>query len=222
MMQLMQRMQPMTSTRALLLTRHAVRPWLAALVLAAACSTDDPADDDALDAGVTETEAADTAGTDAASSDADTTTASSSTPDSTGDASSSDDTGPAELGAIAGSITRTAEPTGGGVGTVYVAVFSDNPITSMDAATLGQAVLEASDLTDPTTALTYLIEGLPARDEPYHVVAFLDDDANASMDAPGPDMGDLVTLDGTGTPTVVVTPGDAVPMNLVLNAVMPF
>jgi hypothetical protein len=83
-------------------------------------------------------------------------------------------------------------------------------------------VLADADLSDPTTVLVYLIEGLPVRPEPYHVVAFLDDDGNASMDAPGPDMGDLVTLDGTGAPTVVVTPGDPVPMNLVLNAVMPF
>lgn len=208
------------SNAVVVTTRSILRSWLATLALAAACSSDDPPDDAALDTGTTET---DPTGTSASASDASTSSAATGTPDSSGaDDPSTDDTGPAELGAIGGSITRTAEPTGGGLGTVYVAVFADNPITTMGAATLGQAVIEDADLTDPTTALTYTVEGLPVRSEPYHVVAFLDDDANASMDAPGPDMGDLVTLDGTGTPTVVVTPGDPVPMDLVLNAVMPF
>lgn len=217
----------MTSTLPLPSSRLALHAWLLALALTTACTGDEPSDDAALDTGASEgtNAAADTNGSEAEPSDASTsTTPEPGTTDSGEDPSTGDpgDPGEAELGAIAGSITRTAEPTGGGVGTVYVAVFAENPITNMQAATLGQDVLEGSDLTDPTNALTYIIDGLPARDEPYHVVAFLDDDGNASMDAPGPDMGDLVTLDGTGTPTVVVTPGAPVPMNLVLNAVMPF
>lgn len=214
----------MTSTHPLPSSSLAMGAWLLALVLTNACTGDEPSDDTALDTGASggTNAATDTNGSEAASSDASTTdTPEPGTTDS-GDDPSTGDPGEAELGAIAGSITRTAEPTDGGLGTVYVAIFAENPITNMQAPTLGQAVLEGSDLTDPTAVLTYVIDGLPARDEPYHVVAFLDDDANASMDAPGPDMGDLVTLDGAGTPTVVVTPGDPVPMNLVLNAVMPF
>lgn len=214
----------MTSTLSHPSSRIAMSAWLLALTLTTACTGDEPSDDAGLETSASEgtNAAADTSGSEAESSDASTST----TPDpgttDSGDDPSTGDPGEAELGAIAGSITRTAEPTDGGLGTVYVAVFAENPITNMQAPTLGQDVLEGSDLTDPTAVLTYVIDGLPARDEPYHVVAFLDDDANASMDAPGPDMGDLVTLDGTGTPTVVVTPGDPVPMNLVLNAVMPF
>lgn len=140
----------------------------------------------------------------------------------TGSEDSTGDTGDAVTNSIVGSITRTAEPTGSGMGSVYVAVFADNPITNMEAAVVGQAVLEDIDMTDASRAFTYIIEDVPVRPEAYHVIAFLDDDANADAAAPGPDMGDLVTLDGAGSPTVIVTAGDPVAFNLVLNAVMPF
>jgi hypothetical protein len=123
---------------------------------------------------------------------------------------------------IAGSVTRTAMPTSGGVGNVYVAIFDADPIVSSDATPLGQAILESVDMSGEGAVSTYQIDGLVPTDAELFAVAFLDDNGNADQTSPGPDMGDLVTLDGTGVPRFSLEPSGVTPLNLVLNAVMPF
>lgn len=134
----------------------------------------------------------------------------------------SGDGGTGAQGSLTGSVTRTADPVNGGVGDLYVAVFDESPLVNMEAALVGQALIEDVDMTAADAVATYSIEGIPARPEPYFVVAFLDDNGTASTDAPGPDMGDLVSLEGTGAPEVVVVPEETTAFNIVLNAVMPF
>lgn len=124
---------------------------------------------------------------------------------------------------ITGTITRSAQVQEDGAGTVYVAVFDGNPINLLNPpSVIGQALVADQDLNAPGATVAYVVEGVPAWDQPYHVMAFFDDNGNVDAQAPKPDQGDLVSMEGMGAPTVVVSAEGPATLDLVLNAVMPF
>lgn len=127
---------------------------------------------------------------------------------------------------LVGKVMRKAatKPQHGGVGDVYVAVFDGNPITdAQNAKVVARTLLTNVDLTQDTAQVAYRVDGIPARAQGYQVIAFLDDDRNASAQSPGPSKGDLVTIDlagFSGIKLTVATPGDTT-LDLPLNAALP-
>ncbi|GAB5543086.1 MAG: hypothetical protein RLO52_26805 [Sandaracinaceae bacterium] len=128
-------------------------------------------------------------------------------------------------GGLAGVVTRTAMPRAGGVGHLYLAVFDRDPVTNRDTAmVVGRVIVEDADMSSADAAIPYAIDGIPPRAEPYFVSGFLDDNMNAGTDpeTAGPDRGDLVTLEGFGSPTVTVSSAETVAYDIVLNTNLPF
>lgn len=123
---------------------------------------------------------------------------------------------------LSGTISRTATPKAGGKGPLYVAVFEGNPVVdSKNAVLVAQTVVTDADLSAPDAKVSYRIEGIAPSARERQVLAFLDDNRTARPPAPGPDAGDLVTLDGIGGIKVTLSMEKEVPLNLVLNAVIP-
>jgi len=135
-------------------------------------------------------------------------------------------TPPAGGGAITGTITRSAEPAAGGVGHLYVAVFTSDPVTDRAGAmNVANARIEDVDMSGSGASVPYTVDGIPPRSEPYYVTAFLDDNGTVSATDPssaGPDRGDLVALDGFSSPQVTVSTQSAVTLDLDLNFNLPF
>lgn len=127
---------------------------------------------------------------------------------------------------LSGNVVRTTAPKAGGLGNLFVAVFENDPVTSMsDAAPVGQALVEDADMSADDAAIPYEVTGIPVRAEPYFIVAFLDDNDNASTDDPataGPDRGDLVSLQGLASPSVSLDQAGVTTYEIVLNIAMPF
>ena len=85
--------------------------------------------------------------------------------------------------------------------------------------------IDGVDLSGVDVAVQYELVGIPPSDAPYYVTAFLDDNGTVDPGDPasaGPDMGDLVSLDGFGSPSVLVDSVGAVPFDIDLNIAMPF
>lgn len=123
---------------------------------------------------------------------------------------------------LSGSISRTARPMSGGKGDLYVAVFEGNPVVdAKNARLLGQQLITAVDYSGTDVRTPYRIEGILLAQRPTQVLAFLDDNHTVSSDKPGPDAGDLVTLDGLGGIKVTLVPDGENHLDLVLNAVIP-
>jgi hypothetical protein len=126
---------------------------------------------------------------------------------------------------LTGNVLRKAltKPQNGGKGDVYVAVFDHDPVTDRASAkVVGQTIVHDADMTADTAAVPYAVEAIPPRSEPYFVIAFLDDNHSAKAAAPGPDKGDLVSLDGLASPKVTLATPTAVSLDLPLNTVLPF
>lgn len=138
-----------------------------------------------------------------------------------------------EGGVLVGTVKRTsdvnpADPDGDGVGSVYIAVFTENPISGFgpnpNAMLVAVGILEGADLSDEATRLSYRIEGIPVRPEPYHISAFQDDNGNVDPQMPDsaqPDTSD--PIDATfmmfmlSFPTVVIDSTDEKTLDLDLK-----
>lgn len=127
---------------------------------------------------------------------------------------------------LSGDVVRTTEPKAGGVGNLFIAVFESDPVVSMrTAAPVGQALVSDADMSADDAAIAYEVVGIPVRPEPYFIVAFLDDNGNATVDDPaaaGPDRGDLVSLQGLASPSVSLDHAGVTTYDIVLNIAMPF
>lgn len=139
------------------------------------------------------------------------------------------DVGATEIGAstakLVGKVSRTAsaKPQHGGKGKVYLAVFDHDPVGDRaNAKVVGQAILPSVDFNPDTASIPYEVNDLPPRSAAYYVIAFLDDDANASATGPSPSKGDLVSLDGISAPKVVLASAKSVTLDLPLTTAMPF
>lgn len=143
-------------------------------------------------------------------------------------ASAADLAGESDLGppgpstSLSGTIRRTATPKAGGKGPLYVAVFDGNPVVdSKNAVLVSQTLIPDVDFSLADAQVTYRILGIPISAKERQVLAFLDDNRTAKPPNPGPDVGDLVTLDGFGGIKVKLPTEQDVTLNLVLNAVIP-
>lgn len=96
---------------------------------------------------------------------------------------------------IAGTVARTAAIAAGrdGIGTVYIAAFSE---CSLATPPLGLVVIPDADLSDTASTVDFAMEDLP--EGAVHLALFLDDDGDADPMNPLPDPGDLVYSDEGG------------------------
>ena len=116
-----------------------------------------------------------------------------------------------------------ADPQSGGIGHIYIAVFTDDPVWATDSADVaGLALLTDVDFSGGSAEVAYEITDIEPRDGEYYLVAFLDDNGTATDADPSPDQGDLFTFETMGVPTVDLPEPGEYEVDLVLNAVMPF
>lgn len=185
-------------------------PFVVATLLLAGCGSDDTSVEATSDSG-------------RATADAQPSDASTSDPP---DAVVATDSGSvASVAKLVGKVSRTAaaKPQHGGKGNVYLAVFDHDPVGDRtNAKVVGQAILPSVDFTADTASVAYEVDGLPPRSAAYYVIAFLDDDGNASSTGPSPSKGDLVSLDGISAPKVVLASAKSVTLDLPLTTAMPF
>ena len=85
-------------------------------------------------------------------------------------------------------------------------------------------MIEGADLRAADAVVPYEIQGVPPRAAPYFMSAFFDDnqDADPAPGAAKPDRGDLVTMDGLGSPKVTLDTPGATTFDLVLSFALPF
>lgn len=134
----------------------------------------------------------------------------------------SDQGPPTPSASLNGTIRRTATPKAGGKGPLYIAVFEGNPVVdSKPAVLVAQTLIGDVDFAPADAQVSYRIEHIPISTKERQVLAFLDDNRTAKLPNPGPDVGDLVTLDGFGGIKITLPAEQDVTLNLVLNAVIP-
>ena len=144
---------------------------------------------------------------------------------------------PQEGATLVGRITRSAAPDaaagGDAKGTIYVGVFTESPVTGFgmanpNAMAVAREILPNADLSAQGASLPYRVTGIPPRQEPYYIVAFLDDNASVNANDPttaAPDRGDLVSLKmllPPTFPTVELKTPTEVSADIDLSAALPF
>jgi hypothetical protein len=121
-------------------------------------------------------------------------------------------------------VVRTADIQEDGKGDLYVAVFTQNPVdlnAPDDLLPVAQVLIEDIDFNIASSGAPYVLEGIEPQNQPFFAIAFFDDNDNLDPNDPGPDKGDLVSLDGlSGIEIYIDQPGDY-SLDLELNAVMP-
>jgi hypothetical protein len=175
--------------------------------------------------------ASDAAGSDATTADAGTAPSADSGATTTTDAGApstpATDAGSSTAGGatLTGMVKRvaTTQPSAGGKGNVYVAVFDNDPVTNrQNARAVGNALITDADMSSATASVAYTVTNLPPRSQQYFVIAFLDDNKNAPANAPAPDRGDLVSMDGFSAPKVTLASAASVTLDLNLTMALPF
>jgi hypothetical protein len=133
-----------------------------------------------------------------------------------------DDSTGAGTAPVTGNVTRSAEIQVDGVGDIYVAVFETNPMDQGNPPVpVASAFLPAADMIAADASIAYQVDVVP-KAEPYYIFAFFDDNGTASPATPGPDNGDLMTMEGFSSPTVTVPDSTGATKDLDLNFVMAF
>lgn len=133
------------------------------------------------------------------------------------------DGGPQMTGTLVGNVTRSAEPAAGGVGHIYIGVFTADPVTDRDnAVPVVNVRVEDADMSSPNASIPYRLEGVPPRADPYFVTAFLDDNNNTMLPDAAPDRGDLVAIERLRAPQVTVATPTEVMFDIDLNINLPF
>jgi hypothetical protein len=139
--------------------------------------------------------------------------------------SSPDASAPSATARLFGMVTRSAEPTAGGDGDLYIAVFDKDPVLDMDTAqVVARNLVENADLSAGNASVAYEVLDIPPRAEAYYLVAFLDDNDSVNPENPdeaGPDGGDLLSLRGFSSPTIEVRTSGDHQHDIDLNSVLP-
>jgi hypothetical protein len=92
----------------------------------------------------------------------------------------------AAVGVLKGKVTATIAPAGDGKGPLYVSLHDQVP----PAGLLFSAAIATADLSSPYASESYFISLITPGN--YYLQAFLDDNSNNNVFAPGPDKGDMV------------------------------
>jgi len=102
------------------------------------------------------------------------------------DDAADDDDDSAASAVLSGNVTRSIDPVEGqdAVGDLYVTVFSDPPSPEGAENIVAEVMIPAADLSAAGATIAYEATGLTTRNDPYYVVAFLDDDASTPIGGP--------------------------------------
>ncbi|MBL4683769.1 MAG: hypothetical protein JKY37_04205 [Nannocystaceae bacterium] len=111
--------------------------------------------------------------------------------DETGDEEGS--VAPTLMGSVARAASAAIAPGGDGVGVLYVAALAS---CSLDAETLGGAVVADADLSELGSQVLFSISDLP--EGTVALALFLDDNGDADPMAPAPGPGDILFADAVG------------------------
>lgn len=121
-------------------------------------------------------------------------------------------------GRLEGTVRRTVDGPGDERGLLYITLFDESPVTNPDspvAFTIFEADLSAAD-----AEISYVLEEVPTREEPWYLAAFLDDDGDAGLG--GPDSGDLMTFAPEMQVWTVAVPDEGThSFDIELNSLMP-
>lgn len=132
---------------------------------------------------------------------------------------------PMTCATVQGVVKRKAgiRPQNGGKGSLYVSVMDGDPVLGGGKVnSLAFQVVPGVDLNPDDAAVPYKLVDVPLRKEPSFIVAFLDDNGNVNPDKPGPDKGDLVSLDGFSAPKLTVDKPGTTSYDITLNTYLPF
>ena len=108
------------------------------------------------------------------------------------------------------------------IGTLYIALFEEDPASDLanPPTEISGLTLPGIDFSDPDTMISFALEGIPMRSEPYYLTGLLDMNNNA-QETSLPDKGDVISLMGQASPQVVID-SESVDVTLDLNFVFPF
>lgn len=148
-----------------------------------------------------------------------------------------EDMAPVGGATLKGVISRSAPPDnsvgGDAKGDIYIGLFDQSPLMGFgmvnpNAMVVARVIVPNSDLSAQGATISYTLEGVPPRQEPYYIVAFLDDNSSVNAADPSsaaPDKGDLVALKSLIPPsfeTVEIKTATEHTTNIDLSAAMPF
>lgn len=148
-----------------------------------------------------------------------------------------EDMAPVGGATLKGVISRSAPPDnsigGDAKGNIYIGLFDQSPIMGFgmpnpNAMVVARVIVPNADLSAQGATINYTLEGVPPRNEPYYIVAFLDDNNSVNAADPStaaPDKGDLVALKSLLPPsfaTVDVKMATEYTMNIDLSSALPF
>ena len=127
------------------------------------------------------------------------------------------DTGLAPAATLSGTVTRAVEPTGDGIGELFVGVFAESPMAG-GMEPVAMTTIDV-DFSSADAQVDYHLSTLGPREEPYFVLAYLDD--NGSGVLTGLDSGDLVSMQSLGTAWTISMPeAEDYTLDLELNIIM--
>jgi hypothetical protein len=87
---------------------------------------------------------------------------------------------------------------------------------------LAVQIIPGVDMNPDDVAIPYKLLDVPVRKEPSFIVAFLDDNGTVNSDKPGPDKGDLLSLEGLSAPKITVDQPGPQSYDITLNTYLPF
>lgn len=132
---------------------------------------------------------------------------------------------PTSCATVQGVVRRKAgvRPQNGGKGSLYISVMDGDPVLGGGSVrSIAVQVVPNVDLNPDTAAVPYQLLDVPLRKEPYFVVAFLDDNGTVNQDKPGPDKGDLLSLEGLAAPKLTIDKPGTLDYDITLTTYLPF
>jgi hypothetical protein len=198
------------------------RAWLGALVVVVGCSgaaTPDSAGDQGQSSGGSDAgDRADAEGPREAAAPADDAGTGFPAPAEAGPCA------PGTCATVQGMVKRRAgvKPQAGGKGHIYISIFDGDPVADRkNAKAIAAVIVKDTDMNADDAAVAYAIHDVPVRAAHYTIIAFLDDNKTASQN-PGPDKGDLLSLDGFSAPRITVDKPAEMPFDITLSTYLPF
>ena len=123
---------------------------------------------------------------------------------------------------LQGTVTLSAMLEEDKQGTLYIALFEEDPAADLSNPPIevDGVIIEMADFSDMDTSFTFNFNDITMRAEPYYVTALLDLNENAA-ETSLPDKGDIISLMGQASPSIVIDQSN-VEMMLDLNFIFPF
>ena len=135
--------------------------------------------------------------------------------DDSGPPGDDDDSANIAGGTIEGTVTRSVDLSGDGLGGLFVTISDPSKVRGPPKI-VAETTLIDQDFSGPNASLSFTVHGIPPRPEPYQVEIFFDEDDSGGIG--GPSTGDLTIF----SPEPVTVPTeDTFSISIVLDTVAP-